>query len=443
MGIFADAIRSLTGSQIVTGRKNTAANLRVVYGSVADAVSFLEGRDQGASIRTGSGMPAAGLGSGGDAYIDVDTSDFYQKSSVATGSGSGWFLKLRLRGAAGNRYLTDVVQPTASTIGKVGDIFYYIPSNNVYYIYDYPAVVATGVNPWQVRFSSGAAGGLFLNNIAVSLSGGKTLGKFRNGDQIPSAGLTPEAVMRLIAIESLYPSYAIASIAISQSASADGEVGERLTNTISASFASGDAGAISQLRIQADGLLLGTAGSSNNLSHPDAMARTLNGRLYQAFANYGAGQPKLVTPGNTPDERTPAIRNGSAPQAAESGFATSQLLIAGHYRLFFGPQGADSTLASAQVRALSGSQLTSAGNGGILNTGTSATHFLIVLPPARTLTNVTDLDNVMANVTSAYQAQATISVNDAGGNPIPGYTPYLYAAAGAYGSSARHQFTYA
>ena len=46
---------------------------------------------------------------------------------------------------------------------------------------------------------------VFEADIIVSLSGGKTLGKYTNGQTIPSAGKTSEEVMRLIGIEELFP----------------------------------------------------------------------------------------------------------------------------------------------------------------------------------------------------------------------------------------------
>ena len=46
---------------------------------------------------------------------------------------------------------------------------------------------------------------VFAADITVSLSGGKTLGKYTNGQTIPAAGKTAEEVMRLISIEELFP----------------------------------------------------------------------------------------------------------------------------------------------------------------------------------------------------------------------------------------------
>ena len=119
---------------------------------------------------------------------------------------------------------------------------------------------------------------------------------------------------------------------------------------------------------------------------------------------------------------------------------SADIIISGAYRLFFGPGPATT---GAAIRALAGSQLAPGGGSGTLNTGTTATVFTIVLPPGRTLTGVTDLDSLNANLTSAYVPQPTISVPDAGGVPVPGYTPYVLSAAIAYSATKRHAFTYA
>jgi hypothetical protein len=65
---------------------------------------------------------------------------------------------------------------------------------------------------WVLLTSGGGGGGTFSSDIVVSLSGGKTLGKYTNGQTIPSNGLTAEQVMRLIAIEYILPVFTSFSI---------------------------------------------------------------------------------------------------------------------------------------------------------------------------------------------------------------------------------------
>lgn len=120
-------------------------------------------------------------------------------------------------------------------------------------------------------------------------------------------------------------------------------------------------------------------------------------------------------------------------------FFQSELDIYGDYLLFYGPTSAVPTTRS-QALALSGSSL--GGTSGILITGTTATRFLILVPPGKTLTSVTDLDNLNANLLTSYVAQSPVNLANAGGSLVA-YTPYLLTAATPYSISARHQFTLA
>ena len=95
MGAWGNAIRNLIVNNIITGRKNKAADLRVVYNGIAEAVDFLEGLQRGALILNGAGPPDNAAGNNGDAYIDTQVSDMYLKVS------GEWSLRLVLRGADG------------------------------------------------------------------------------------------------------------------------------------------------------------------------------------------------------------------------------------------------------------------------------------------------------------------------------------------------------
>jgi hypothetical protein len=230
---------------------------------------------------------------------------------------------------------------------------------------------------------------------------------------------------------------------VQQSAAADGEVGESLQNTITGTFNRGDAGALTAMRAyRGNQAQAGASSSTSPISRAVQMVRALTPTGIWVVADYAAGSPKLVTPGNTPDTRPAQVRNPNAPQAAEVGLSSPIIYYAGYYRLFFGPAGSTPTDRTSAL-ALGGTQLTNAGNSGTLNTGTSALKLVILLPPGRTLQSVTDLTNQQLDLTSKYVAQPTISVADAGGNAVAGYTPYVLSIATPYTASARHQFTYA
>lgn len=285
-------------------------------------------------------------------------------------------------------------------------------------------------------------GATAATDLIVSLSNGKTMGTLKTGDLIAAGTPFDEAFFRRLLVEDIYPTYATAGLSLAQSALQDGEVGESVANTLSANFYQRDAGALSAIRIVKNGAQISSAGTASPFSRNSNVVRVLGNITYQAFVSYAAGAAKLVPPANLADTRPPAVRNPDAPQAAETDLASNQVLLIGYYRLFFGAAAA-APADSAAVRALPQTQLTNAGNTGQLLTGTSATRFAIVLPPGRQLLSVTDIDNQNLNLTAKYVAQAPVSVNDAAGQAVAGYTPYVLSTATPYTSSARHVFTYA
>lgn len=81
----------------------------------------------------------------------------------------------------------------------------------------------------------------FQNDITVSLSGGKTLGRYTNGQVIPAAGKTPEQVMNLIAVEPINPTVNLSSptsIAFNQTAISNILNFSYVINSLGASVAS-------------------------------------------------------------------------------------------------------------------------------------------------------------------------------------------------------------
>ncbi|MCC2547725.1 hypothetical protein LJY25_14815 [Hymenobacter sp. BT175] len=265
-------------------------------------------------------------------------------------------------------------------------------------------------------------------------------GKYQIGQTVPDAGKTPVQSILNAFSGVLYPTYTVAALSIDMSASPTGEVGEVVINTIGDLFTPGDAGSLTNNRLFVDGQQV-ASGLGNTLSKALSMTRALTPKSIHGLVSYNEGDRKTTSTGED-DDRNAAIRNPNAPQAAEADFHSETLSFRGFYRLFWGAASV-APATSAQVRALPGNQLTSAGNQFTLTTGTTEKTFAIVLPPGLSLVSVTDLDNLNANITTAYVAQPTISVNNAGGIPVPGYTPYVYQAAGPYGSSARHLFQFA
>lgn len=120
---------------------------------------------------------------------------------------------------------------------------------------------------------------------------------------------------------------------------------------------------------------------------------------------------------------------------------STDLVLAGAPRLYFGPATAAPT-NRGEAFQLGGTQLTSEGNSAVLNTGTTATQFFIILPPGRTLTQVTDVDNANSTITGSYLLQPALTLANAGGVAVPGHTVYRNQAAAPYPASVRHAFSF-
>jgi hypothetical protein len=288
---------------------------------------------------------------------------------------------------------------------------------------------------------AGGSGAPFADDITVSLAGGRTFGKYQNGQTIPATGKTANEVILLAAIEDILPTYTTASVSVAQSAPAIGEVGESVSNTITGTFNRGDAGAVTAMRAyRGNQAQIGASNPTSPIIRTVQMVRALTPSGIWAVADYAAGAPKSVAPAGTPDTRPAQVRSLNAPQAAEVGLSSPIIYFTGYYKVFFGYTSAAPT-TSAQVRQLRQSALTSEGNTVILETGTTEIYLAFAPPPGQRIISVFDLDNQGANITAQYILQAPVSVADAGGT-TQSRPVYLYTLAGPYVSPARHSITY-
>lgn len=322
--------------------------------------------------------------------------------------------------------IRSAVPPTENTV------IWFNTVDSKHYTYDVSSLT------WVI-IESGGSGGKLKNDINVSLTNGKTMGAIKDGEFIAKGTNYEDLFVRAL-IEVKYPSYSPATLYLSQSASQDGEIGEVVNNTLTATFARNDAGVLTSLSIRVDGTIIDSAGIAPQTIRSASVTRNVVPHIYKAYANYDSGTAKLVPPANVIDGRAAAIRTNNAPQAAENNFESNSVVLYGYNRIFFGPTAAAPNNATG-IRNLSESQLTNQGNQFILNTGNAQKTFCFWLPVGKTLLNVTDLDNLNANLTSAYTATVLPSVN-AGGVAVNG-TLYTLSAQVPYGTSVRHQVTYA
>jgi len=315
------------------------------------------------------------------------------------------------------------------------------PATDALFLGQHPTTKKTHRVPGARMPGAGSGGAaVALVDYTVSLAGGKTMGTIKTGDFIKKGTPYDHDFFYKALVENIFPTYTTARVEVAQSAPADGEVGESVSNTITGTFFQGDAGPVTAMRAyRGNQAQAGASATASPISRAVQMVRSLTPTGIWAVADYAAGPIKTVSPGNTPDPRTPAVRNPNAPQAAEVGLSSSIIYYTGYYRVFRGPFSGTLSTSDA-VRALP-SVLTNQGSVGILETGTSQKDFAIILPPGNTLKSVFDLDNQGANITAAYVPKGTISVKDAGGNAHD-HPAYIYNAAGPYPANARHQYTY-
>lgn len=106
--------------------------------------------------------------------------------------------------------------------------------------------------------------------------------------------------------------------------------------------------------------------------------------------------------------------------------------------IWYGPSGT-APVDSDGIRALSSKIFTDGSNPFTLNTGTTHRNFTVALPGALSITNVTDLDALNANITTSY-VSSNMTVNNGGDQP-KAYKVYTMTNAIAYSENHRHQVT--
>lgn len=262
---------------------------------------------------------------------------------------------------------------------------------------------------------SGVGGGsgesLFQSDITVSLGGGKTFGRYADGETIPASGKTAVEVVELATTEPQDPSVNL---------SASPATIETGTSTIAV-----------------------TLSFSYTINNPGASIDTVS----LEFRRGGVGSWTVLTTdtgltnyvhnivGNVSAD-TINYRYFVIDTQASTATATDDTVFS--YKVFYGPTSSE-PLNSADVRALPSSRFLNAGDSWNLNTGSTEVIFSVAMPDTQSITQVLDLDALSANITSEYINNA-FNVNDAGGTPIA-YNVYSMTISIPYSSNHRHQVT--
>jgi hypothetical protein len=178
-------------------------------------------------------------------------------------------------------------------------------------------------------------------------------------------------VLDSILFPDISPTYTIPTIATSSNITGTREIGETIAPLITTVANKNDAGAFSQIRTRRGSTTIDTNSSptQNSISniadqfgysnpnnpnysytsqYTDSFVVVSGSTTWNAQGDYGAGQAKQNNKGVL-DNRTPAVRSTSAPQAAGTSFASSGITVTGIYPYFWGVSG--SSISAADVAA--------------------------------------------------------------------------------------------
>jgi hypothetical protein len=253
-------------------------------------------------------------------------------------------------------------------------------------------------------------GVVFTQDVTFVLSSGKSFGKYVNGDTAAWTGLTVIEALIDACIEYINPAFT--SFAVTGQSSTV-EVGTTISGSKTFTWAitlnSGTVPTIDIYDITDASTLL--AGTSNDGSQ----VVTVNSLL-------------LNTSGATQQWR--GIANNTNPVGTIN---SSTVTVTSRFYRFFGAGSLPTN--SAQVRALPSSAFHTGASTFTFSTGTSATSFIVALPPGVTISSVIDTTNLNADITSNFVLTGTVVVVDAGGTNRS-YNIYQYSIGAPYSSSA-------
>lgn len=263
----------------------------------------------------------------------------------------------------------------------------------------------------------GSSESKFTAPVTFILNGSKSFGKYTNGQTAPWTGLTAVQAILDAAQEYIPPVWSYFSVPAQTQAV---EVGTTLSGAKTFNWAI----LPNSATVPTITIYDGTAGANlfANVTNNGTYTGTINTiQLNTIFANqYWYGIATISSPAGQPN------------------FNSSIYQVTAYFYEFWG--AATPPTNSATVRALPQNQFYTNGNTFILNTGNTLTTLNVELPPGVTITNVTDLDALNANVTSLYVLQGTLPVIDAGGTSRA-YNNYLGTLGAPYSANHRHQVT--
>lgn len=291
-----------------------------------------------------------------------------------------------LSSGSNNIYL--VVSDSGSFIPNISEdsTFYgtatkYLPTSS------YLAYSASIQNELNLKLNSSEF--LFTEDIPVVLSGGKTLGKYVNGDTIPSTGRTPLEVISLLATEYLLPTFSSFSVNISSLL----EVGTALSGNKTFSWATTNSSNV----------------AANSLLIRDVTSSTVLG---SGLANDGSGILDIGTITNT----TPITRNWriEGTNTNSGSFQSNNYTVNSIYPVFYGVSNSAPTANQSLID--SGTKTVVNSTGTINITFGASGQYLWFAHPASSTTKtkwyVNALDNGnIGTISDLFNTPSTVSTD--------------------------------
>lgn len=225
-----------------------------------------------------------------------------------------------------------------------------------------------------------------------------------------------------------HPTYSNPTAGISSSQTTGGlEIGQTINIPLTATYNQNDGGSQTGLIIKKNGSQVATTSPYTDAG----VVISATAVSYQCSFTFAQGPVKNNILG-IPD---------AVGRIAAGSVNSGNLSYQGFYKIFYDAVSSFPT-DSATARALANSRFSNSGNAFTLNTGSTFTKFCIILPPGKTLLSVIDQDALNLDITSQYTS-AGITVNDASGTAVTGYTIWSMSQSVPYSSNHRHNITIA
>ncbi len=270
-------------------------------------------------------------------------------------------------------------------------------------------------NSIDASYISGLSANTLSSDIVVSLSGGKTFGKYTNGQTIPATGKTPEEVLTDIAQEYITPSFT----SFSASGATQVEVGTTISGDYDFTWSTNEgSGSIPQVTIIDVTIGDAALGDAENILN-DGSENNVTVNTNTLAASGDKQQWKITGEDSVP---TPPVS-----------YSSSNHTITAYYYRYYGPTSS-APASKADLQALGGSAFqTSNSQSFSFETGTTESIFVIALPPGRTLASVNDEDSLGADYTDEFTL-STLTIQDADGENAV-YNIYTMTIVGTFDPS--------